>query len=491
MTGRSIVLIVVDQLAARWLELALEGAVPLPNLADLSARGTTFHQAFTVSPVCTPARASLLTGLRPSVHGARDTGYRLDPAFPTVPRLLRDAGWRTGAFGKLHLAPQLAPEGVDAAAYGFETAEISEDSRAGAWIDWVRAEHPEHLPAALATVWMTDAAAITSDPQLLAEIEAAQAAHPEVTGRSYVSPLPAHVTQSAWIAGRAAGFIEQTPGERDLFAHVGFVQVHDPFSPPAEAVAAVDASRIPAPIPADRDQDRIPYYREVLAAAAPSADWRRERELYLADLAHLDAQVGRIVAALAEAGRRDALVVFTADHGDLLHDHGLVGKGERHYDGAIRVPFVVSGTRLPGVRDDLVDSTDLAPTLLDWAGVPAPTLPTWPGDDRIPALPGRSLLAGPTGRDGVLIESSTSDAEGSVRGWSRTLRTRRYRYTVHLAGGGRQLIDLEADPDETRDLARDPASRDLAEGLAHRLLEALAAESHPYPARGLYRAGSW
>jgi hypothetical protein len=91
----------------------------------------------------------------------------------------------------------------------------------------------------------------------------------------------------------------------------------------------------------------------------------------------------------------------------------------------------------------------------------------------------------------VLIESNTSDAEGSVGGWSRTLRTRRHRYTVHLAGGGRQLIDFESDPDETCDLAHDSASRELAESLAHRLLEALATEAHPYAARGLYRAGSW
>lgn len=484
--GRTVLLVVVDQLSARWLEAAWDGVVPLPNLAALRDEGAEFDRAFTVDPVCTPARASLLTGVRPAVHGARDTGYRLDPAIPTVPGLLRDAGWRTGAFGKLHVAPQLDRTPLDASDYGFDVAAISEDSRIGGWIDRIRAEHPEHLDAALATVWMTDAAAIADDPGLLAELRAARERHPEVDGRSYVLPLPAEVSQSAWIADRACEFIRSAPASRDLFAYVGFVQPHDPYSPPADALERVAVDRIPAPIPPP-------------AAGVPmgtpsraDADWRRDRAHYFGDLAHLDDQVGRLRDALRATDRdRDALLVFTADHGDLLHDHGLVGKGEVHFDGAIRVPLLVRGLpAVRGERHDLVDTTDLAPTILEWAEVPAPTVPVWPGDGRLPVLPGHPL-GSPTARDAVLVERSAIQPDGGLIGWSRTIRTSRHRLTVHLGGRGRRLYDLVDDPDETRDLAADPAHADLVADLTARLLELVASEAHPAPARGLWGAGAW
>ncbi len=489
----AIVVVVVDQLAARWLDVAWDGAVPMPNLSALRDRGAVFRRAFTTTPVCTPARATMLTGLRPGVHGARDTGYRLDPALDTYPRLLRDAGWRTGAFGKLHLVPQLETASPDYTEYGFEVAEITEDTRVGAWLDWVRSAHPEHLTAALATVWATDGPAVVGDPSLADEIAAARTAHPDVAGRAYVLPLPAEVSQTAWITDRACDFIRGTPVAQPLLAHVGYVQPHDPFAPPGEYVDLVDPDLVPAPVPADWIADPIPYYRgeRYSSASYRTADWRRERVLYLAELAFLDAELGRVLATLSEAAR-DTLVVFTADHGELLHDHGLIGKGERHYDAAIRIPLVIAGSRVPrGERRDLVDSTDLAPTVLDWAGVPAPEAHPWPSGSPIPLLPGHALLRGETGRESVYVESSTTDSLGSVAGWSRTLRTVSHRYTRHLGGGGEQLFAIETDPDEQLDLARDPTYAELRNTLESQLLDAIATAEAPMPPRGLFRPGAW
>src|SRR5690606_12886952 len=103
--------------------------------------------------------------------------------------------------------------------------------------------------AALATVWMTEAATIAGDPVLLEEIRAARARHPEVAGRSYLLQLPPELSQSAWIADRACDFTRSAPSADDLFAYVGFVQPHDPYSPPAECVGRVAPDRIPPPIP--------------------------------------------------------------------------------------------------------------------------------------------------------------------------------------------------------------------------------------------------
>src|SRR5690606_15620949 len=150
--------------------------------------------------------------------------------------------------GKLHLAPQLSGEAPDTDGYGFDVAAVSEDSRVGGWLDWVRAAHPAHLEAALSTVWMTDAAALAAGPELSAEIRAARAMHPEVRGRSYLLPLPAELSQSAWIAERACDFLRAAPAARDVFAYVGFVQPHDPASPPADCVPRVAVDRIPVPV---------------------------------------------------------------------------------------------------------------------------------------------------------------------------------------------------------------------------------------------------
>ncbi|MGH3585748.1 MAG: sulfatase-like hydrolase/transferase, partial [Pseudonocardia sp.] len=145
----------VDQLAARWLERSWDGVVDLPNLRGLAEGGVRFPNAFTPNPVCSPARASVATGLTSQGHGVTECGYALDPAVPTFMHALRDAGWRTGAFGKLHLQPQIAGVHPDYHPYGFDVTHISEDPRAGAWLDWVRDHHPEHYEAAQATVWMT------------------------------------------------------------------------------------------------------------------------------------------------------------------------------------------------------------------------------------------------------------------------------------------------------------------------------------------------
>ena len=134
MTGtgpRTVVLFMVDQLAARWLEVAREGVVDLPHLDALRSEGVTFTNAFSTNPVCSPSRASIATGLSNHAHGVSECGYDLDPAVPTFMRALQDGGWRTGAFGKLHFITQIESLQPDYRPYGFDVVCNTEDSRAG------------------------------------------------------------------------------------------------------------------------------------------------------------------------------------------------------------------------------------------------------------------------------------------------------------------------------------------------------------------------
>src|SRR5690606_31527385 len=153
--------------------------VSLPNLAALRDGGATFNRAFTNNPVCSPARATIATGLPSASHGVTECGYELDPAVPTFMQALQSDGWRTGAFGKLHFVPQIATTAPDYTPYGFDVTHITEDSRVGEWLDWVREEHPDHYRAALATVWMTMIPGLdeygAERTDLLAEIRRAKA----------------------------------------------------------------------------------------------------------------------------------------------------------------------------------------------------------------------------------------------------------------------------------------------------------------------------
>lgn len=503
--GRAIILIMVDQLAAKWLEAATEcEIVELPNFTAMRTEGANFTRAFTPNPVCSPARASLATGMPTSSHGVSECGYKLDPEVPTFMQGLQSNGWLTGAFGKLHFLPQIAGVAPDYHPYGFDVTQISEDPRAGAWLDWVRDHHPEHYQAAQSTVWMTMVEGLAhyglDDTDLAAEIRRANQVFPASTEESYVLPFPAEVSQTAWITDRACDFIA-TAGGRDVFAQISYVQPHNPFSPPAEYVDRVAVEAIPEPIPAEWLDTPIPYYQQERYSEPSYAtrDWRRDRQLYFADLAHLDHELGRIRGVLAEQDRSDALVIFTADHGELLHDHGLLGKWERHYDPCIRVPLIITAPSIkPAVCSALVDLTDIATTIYDWADVPHPCAAERRHGEifGFDLLSGRSLLPllnDPQApwRDQLLVQSNNSHVEASPRSWARTLRTDRYRFTRHFAGGGEQLFDLTQDPAEQQNLALCRDHDRLRTELLTRLTEQNVIDGYPNSPRQLFQIGAW
>ncbi|MCX7014194.1 MAG: sulfatase-like hydrolase/transferase, partial [Candidatus Sumerlaeota bacterium] len=113
MPNPDIVFFMVDQLSAKWLEAAVAGVCPVPNVERLMRRGVTFRNAITSNPVCCPARATLATGLTTRGHGVLENGYELDGALPTFMRALQQGGWRTGAFGKVHFRPHFAGVHLD------------------------------------------------------------------------------------------------------------------------------------------------------------------------------------------------------------------------------------------------------------------------------------------------------------------------------------------------------------------------------------------
>ena len=150
----NVILFIVDQLSAKWLEAARDEKIcALPNLDWLGENGTIFTQTFTSNPMCSPTRATIHTGQTSRGHGLVENGYALDPKIPTFVQALQREGWRTGAFGKMHLRPHYESVNHDNRPYGYDVTHVTEDDRGGEWLDWVEKEHPEHYEAALSTAW--------------------------------------------------------------------------------------------------------------------------------------------------------------------------------------------------------------------------------------------------------------------------------------------------------------------------------------------------
>jgi arylsulfatase A-like enzyme len=199
----------------------------------------------------------------------------------------------------------------------------------------------------------------------------------------------------------------------------------------------------------------------------------------------VDDAIGRILAALAAAGRdRDTIVIFTSDHGDFMGDHGLLLKGPLHYQGVIRVPFIWSdptdGTG--GRRSAALSGTlDIADTILDRVGIAA-----------FNGMQGRSLLAETrgepeSGRDAVLVEE---DGQRTYLGFpgptrTRTLVTQRWRLSLYDCVEWGELYDLEADPQEANNLWDDPNHAERRSELTERLARKLMAgdDRSPLPTR--------
>jgi len=502
----NVIFFMVDQMGAKWLEAAMDGACDLPNLKRLQAIGCTFTNAYSSNPVCCPARATIATGLSNHGHGLISNGYRLNPEIPTFMRTLQTAGWRTGAFGKIHFYPYDSDHYPypDYREYGWDAVHNSNDTRTGEWLDWIKSEHPKHFEAAVSTAdgWSAELPyfdAYGEDRINLTEImrrEKAKRALPKETGFDcYPLPFPEELSQTNWITDRALDFIREAPEGRSLYTHISYVQPHPAFTTPERFLDKVNVGRIPEPVGMDKGIDIAP-------------GWREARKFYFADFMHIDEQIGRVLALLDETGRTEnSYFVFTADHGEMLHDHGRLSKSHNHYDPVYRVPLIIAG---PGVKagsscDAFVQHEDICPTVLD---MDPTALEHHPRklfrkslENETPVFHGRSLMPWCRGetvedwRTSALIESFGCLCEGPNSGliresWKKTLRNSEYRYSVTVGHDTEELIDLKKDPDELNNVADDPGYSDALHDMRHRMLNRLMLQDYPLPPRDLLVIGA-
>ncbi len=463
----NIVFLMPDQLRPDFLGCYGARFLRTPRIDALAAQGTRHTTCISPSPICVPARASMLTGQSAVAHGVLDNLHwprpdRADMGVQSWPELLSVAGYLTSAIGKMHFYPWDISE-------GFAQRVIAEDKRhihiADDYADALRS-------AGHARLHGRD-----------------QRRYADWMGASF-NDLPDALQPDRWVAGQTVDAIRAFPTDRPLAMMVGFPGPHCPYDPPEEALTGIDPATLPSPLPATVESDT----HRAAFVASYKRSWadldyehlntdqiRRIRHHYAASVERLDADVGAILDALSDCGRLDnTIVVFASDHGDYLGDFGLVGKTYFH-EPSVRVPLIVAEFRngKAGVSETPVSLLDLYPSFLNWAGLRAP-----------PHAEGTPL--GTARDDRVIVGATIHGTMARARGWK----------LVRYQNGAEALYDLERDPGEQADcIAKRPdirarldaaMTRALLHGLggAHadkRVAEAQAAPDHAFYQRGWAR----
>jgi arylsulfatase A-like enzyme len=394
-----------------------------PQLDRLAGGGIRFRNAFVTHSLCSPSRATMLSGLHTHAHGIT---FNEQPFLSkeTWPHLLADNGWKTGYFGKWHMGNQRERPGFQ------ESATFLNQ---GVYFDCKFIVNGGDTPS---SGWVDDVS-----------------------------------------TGYAIEFIRRNKARR-FAVYLGFKAPHDKRTPPSRHAGRYGGVNLAKP---DNWNAPAPWLKDA------GWDWakrRNDRIAYFETLRGVDDNVGRVLEVLDELKlARDTLILYMGDNGYYLGEHGL-GDKRTAYEESIRIPFILRypGAVKPGVRDELVLNLDVAATILDACGLK----PSWKqhGTSLVPLLAG--LPAGVPWRKAFLYQNYRDPAYPKVTFDVLAVRTETHKYVVHPGHPDwTQLFDLVADPHENRNLVNDPRSTGLRDRMAGELARQLRAVNHAVSPPGL------
>ncbi len=482
----NILYIMTDQQPVSTLGCYGNSVVQTPHLDKLAATGVLFENFYISGFPCSPSRASIFSGLYPCHHGVEQNDVLYDPKLLTLAQVLKPAGYDTSYAGKWHLGGHMyrgtalkdnpndhwywsrkpsedgfrfekaeGGQGEDAPQHGFETW-------AGGWRDY----HRYLREAGRADL-------LKKFPRVGNHNDAPCA--PE--GQHMYSQLPEELHMAAFFARETANFIRgRKDSGRPWCAAMSFYGPHLPVAPPRpwDEMYSLDQVELPAN---HRDPlENKPFRQRNNRRCRKLGQWTDEQfkdyiRRYWGYCSYIDRQIGKVFQALEETGQRDnTVVMFTADHGDMIGAHGFIWKmGYCGYQELFNVPLLV---RAPGVTKAgqrtaaLASNIDLFPTLLDLCGIEPP-----------PNLDGRSMRK-------VLDGSQDSFRDAVFCEWTNStiaMREGKWKFCLHWAHRDiDELYDLEADPGEMTNLAMDPAYKAQAERMRQRAIEWARDTGHEY-----------
>jgi choline-sulfatase len=409
--------------------------VQTPTLDSIAADGVRFASAYTASPLCCPARASIATGRFPHQTGYWDNAIVYDGRVPTWMHRLRGAGADVASVGKLHFRSTEDDNGF--------TEELA----------------PMHILGGKGGVsmllrWSDEEPVNRGQWELYMEQSG--------VGNTHYQDYDREISRLAidWLRRRSGG------GDRPWALFVSYVSSHPPFTVPRELLERYPADQMPLP-PCFRPHERpehpsLAHLRHIMGFQAMSDGETLQHiaACYAALVTHLDQQIGLVLSEARALGlMENTRIVYTSDHGEALGAHGLFGKANL-LEPSAGVPMLISGPGVPRgqVTPRPVSHVDLYPTILQGFGLKPSGHET--------TLPGQSLLDDTEPSAAVFAEYH---AAGSRRG-GFMLREANMKL-IHHVDAPPQLFDLSIDPDETCDLAPDPVHGQRLADLQARLLE--------------------
>lgn len=514
---------ITDQHRADHLGCYGNTIVRTPSIDRLAAGGWTADEFHVATPICMPNRASLMTGRMPSRHGVRHNGIELSFAERTLPETLRQAGYATAHVGKSHLQniearppgfpregvaklpyeARLEPVGVHGQElwqrweqdpnaeiatpfYGFDAVDLCihhADTEYGHWRRWIRQQ-------------VADADKLIGPENAIPTPEFALTK----CRQAWRTRVPEELYPTAWIAERTIARLRECAASgKPFFIHSSFPDPHHPFTPPGKYWDMYRPGDIALPASFNAAHRNLAPHMQWLYQqrangtavknsqmlfACTEQETREAIALNYGSISFIDAAIGRVLEAVQQLGLADnTVVVFTADHADFLGDHQLLLKGPIHYRGLTRVPFIWHDPARRQARrcDALTQTIDIAPTILERAGVPQ-----WNGIQGKSLLP---LIAGESAsvRDTLLIEE---EGQRYYMGFPDRVRMRslldgRHRISIYDGVPWGELYDRRDDPEELDNLWHEPKGAPLRAEMTEKLARTMIdlQETSPYPTR--------
>lgn len=484
-TQPNILLITTDEMRFDHLGLMGLKGIDTPNLDRLGREGIHFNRGYTSSPICTPARLTLLTGQYPSIHGGYSIGVTPDP-FPkqTLPGILGESGYATALIGKSHF---VCREDENRHLTGQDNPPVeffANNTGPSDGFDYVQiATHhtTNGKPECHYQAWLEEKGVDYSQW------------FPDVHGKhdhqqTGVWNIPVEYHDSTWITTKTLERIDDCE-DSPWFIWASYNDPHEPFLCPEPWFSSVRADEIEL-YEGYREgefDDKPPFYNKVFQTGVwgeayenepgngvPCAFRRKNFETdekqmeamqaTLGMIAMIDHEVGQLISALEKKGMADnTIVVFTTDHGDIHGNHSLWHKGLFAYEDCQRIPFLAWGPGLvkaQGTSEALVNLVDLPRTFMSMAGISTPQ--GVQGEDLTPIFSGEKESV----QDETLVE-----LQATKKIYQQSFITDCYKLIVYRDESYGELYDLQLDPDQYTNLWDKPECAGIKAELMHRFVQ--------------------
>ncbi len=445
---KNILLIMTDQQRFDTIEGYGNPIIRTPASMRLASEGTFYSRAYTPSPVCVPARFSLLAGLYPHNTGCADNdampGGRM-----SIMELLKGQGYQTHGVGKMHFTFE---QDGNMALWGFDSRDTSEEVEGA-----TRDDFHNYLVE-----------------KGYGHVEDVHGVRGEMYYVPQPSQLPLQHHNTTWVADRSIAFLEKRDKTSPFFLMSSFIKPHPPFEAPVPWNKLYRAPEMPFPhVPKDYES-LLTYYNRVqnrYKYRDRGIDLnllRCMKAYYYACISMVDDNVGRLLRYMDSTGlMKDTLIIYTSDHGEMLGDYNSFGK-RGFLDSCARIPFIV---RTPGQKPGRVVNTavslvDLFPTMAEYAGAELPDnldgMSLYGLDENDPCREVYSQFG--QGPDGLYM-----------------LADGRYKYFHSCPDNKDYLLDAKTDPMETRSFAYNLMYQDKRKEMRQRLARHLEGQGHVSP----------